>query len=165
MPRKGQTKLTPEVHTAIVASIRRGAYLGTAAEVAGIAYETLIAWRKKGREDLEAGGRRSRSPFAALERDVSRGMAEVEEACVSSVLRIGQNQNQWTAFAWFLERTRPHKFGRAALETTAADGFGPMAMSVEDQATLVAQTTVKLQAIQQAERLALPQAHEVIELD
>ena len=165
MPRKGQTKLTPEVHASIVASVRRGAYLGTAAQYAGIAHETLIAWRRKGREDLDKGGRAARSPFALLELDVTRGMAEVEEACVSSILAIGNGQKQWAAFAWYLERTRPHRFGRTAMETHAADGIGPLAMSADEQASIVEQTTEKLRAIQSAERLALPQAHETIELE
>ena len=154
MPRE---KLTTDTHSIIINALRRGAYLNTAAQRAGITAKTIEQWRKRGAEDLASNNRRRQtSPYAMFESDVQSAQAEIEVACVQHILRIGQNQNQWKAIAWYLERTRPHKYGRASLEMAAADGRGPLVMEPDTHDTLVRQVEAKLAAIRHAERMLIP---------
>ncbi len=158
-------KLTPEVHEILLGSIRRGAYLSTACDHAGISTPTLDEWRKRGAADTEAGGRRANTIYAKLHRDLQRAVAEVEELCTGAILHIGRTQKQWTAFAWWLERRYPHRWGRASIEADGANGLGPLAMRPEDQAVLVERTEQTLVQIREAERLALPAARDVVILE
>ena len=45
------TKLTPAVHDAIVASVRNGAHIETAAEAAGLNASTVWAWIRRADDD------------------------------------------------------------------------------------------------------------------
>lgn len=92
--------LTPAMQARICASVRSGNWLETAAQMGGIDRDTLFAWKRKGKEDLEAG--RPNSIYGQFVNAVARAEAEAEAASVLRVLIA--SQKDWRAAAWYLER-------------------------------------------------------------
>lgn len=127
MPKKRahKSKLTPELQERLVAFLRAGNYVETAAACAGIHKDTFYEWCKKGRKGEE--------PFAAFVEVVDKAIAESE---ARDVALIGKAATvNWQAAAWRLERKMPHKWGRHERhELTGANG-GPIEMHSLDDIT------------------------------
>lgn len=99
------TKLTPELHAVIVASIEGGNYAETAAALAGIHRDTFYGWMER--------GRRGEQPFADFSDAVTRARAKAEADAVETV-RAGMADPKTGAerAQWYLERTAPDRFAR-----------------------------------------------------
>lgn len=123
--RAHKSKLTPELQERLVAFLRAGNYVETAAACAGIHKDTFYEWCKKGRKGEE--------PFAAFVEAVDKAIAESE---ARDVALIGKAATvNWQAAAWRLERKMPHKWGRHERhELTGANG-GPIEMHSLDDIT------------------------------
>jgi hypothetical protein len=121
VPRKGQTKLTPELSARICAFLRAGNYLETAAVCARISKSQLFEW-------LRAGGKpHAQEPFRTFAAEVEAAQAEAE---ARDVARIGEAaEKDWKAAAWRLERRNPNRWSRR-VELTGADG-GAVKMELE----------------------------------
>lgn len=92
--RAHKSKLTPELQERLVAFLRAGNYVETAAACAGIHKDTFYEWCKKGRKGEE--------PFAAFVEAVDKAIAESE---ARDVALIGKAATvNWQAAAWRLER-------------------------------------------------------------
>lgn len=90
------TVLTPEVQATILDALRRGNYLSTACEVAGIAYRTLLYWKDQER-------------FA----DFFTSIKKYERISEASALEdLSRGNPGWQARAWFLERRFPNRWAR-----------------------------------------------------
>ena len=102
--RKGRpTKLTRNVHEAIVESVRNGNYIETAARAAGIHPDTLRNWRARGEE----GGRRN-APFIEFFGALTRAEAEAEERAVKA---LGDAfADDWRAASEYLRRRHPDRW-------------------------------------------------------
>lgn len=105
----GKTKLTPAVHDAIIASVRNGNYLGTAAFAAGISRSAVSGWKRKAESGIQ--------PYAGLFDDLENVSALAE---AESVAEIRANPD-WRAKAWWLERGPSREAWRADAGSTAAD--------------------------------------------
>lgn len=102
------TQLTPEVHKRIVAMLRAGNYLETAASAAGITSKTLRIWLR--------WGKMGREPFRQFATDVDVAVGESQALMVQQVRSWGQRD--WRANGWLLERRFPDLFG-ARLQVTS----------------------------------------------
>ena len=100
MPRL--TKLTPALSARIALAIRVGNYLETAASLNGICEATLHNWL--------ARGRKGRPPYVAFLVAVEKARSAAEADALKEIK--GAMRENWQAAAWYLERTRPDRWGR-----------------------------------------------------
>ena len=96
------TKLTPGLSAAIVKAIRAGNYPEVAAESEGVSGASYYLWMKRG----EAG----EAPFSEFFESVTRAKARAERRMVHLVRTAAINDAH--AAQWFLERSRPDRWGR-----------------------------------------------------
>ena len=132
MPTGRPTKLTAAVQAAILRAVAGGVPYVRAAALADVDHSTATLWRRRG----EGRSDRSAAPlYVAFVTALKKAEAEDE---ARRVLRIGQaaqggaviyrktttyedgrmvveekhTQPEWTADAWYLERSRPDEWGR-----------------------------------------------------
>lgn len=98
------TKLTPEVVEKIVAAIRAGSYVETAASYAGVSKSSLYEWLKKGATEKDG-------PFREFSIAVEQAMAHADVRDISVIAAAAQ-KGVWQAAAWRLERKHPDQWGR-----------------------------------------------------
>lgn len=103
-------RLTREVHATIVKHLRAGAFKRHAAEAAGVSYEALKDWLKRGSK----GEKRFTEFFV----DVRQAEAEDAIRNQAAITRAALVDRDWRAAAWSLERKYPDLYGR----NTAAIG-------------------------------------------
>lgn len=152
-PRGSRSKLTPEVLEALAKAKRLGVPDNHACRMVNVHQATLYAWLQQGKEHREQG---KKSPYRELSerfekavgertaesllriRNAANGGAVVERTTVTVTHADGTTtttskekvaQPQWTADAWFLERTDPVNFAqKVRTELTGANG-GPVQVS------------------------------------
>lgn len=111
--RGAREKYTPERVERIISAIRMGATQRLAASYAGVTEDTIIAWRKRHPDFLDA--------FKVAEGEASVGWLKVIENAA--------NEGTWQAAAWKLERRYPDEYGRQSVSVTGANG-GPVNVNV-----------------------------------
>jgi len=115
-----RTKLTPEVHAAIVAYMRAGAFAWVAAEAAGIDKSTLYRW-------MDRGAREASGSYHDFAEDVRQAQAQ---ARVTAEVQVRQEQ----PLAWLRYgpgRARPDAPGWTdSMEITGTDS-GPIQITFE----------------------------------
>jgi len=126
--------MTKEKADTIVDLLRRGNYITQAAAYVGITPNTILVWRNKGKELLEAqeAGRElddTEQLFADFYLETEKARAEAEVRAVE-VIR-GAMGNQWQAAAWFLERTNNRDWGRTVKAEVTGEGGGPVQVDTE----------------------------------
>lgn len=133
------TKFTPEVREKILQAIRASSPLETAAQFAGIVYDTLNNWHK--RAEKEKVGE-----YSEFFKDVKKARAESDVRHVANIVKAAQGgaliserttqkkdgsvetvrtyaRPEWTASAWILERSDPSKWAKPErIELTGAEG-------------------------------------------
>jgi hypothetical protein len=87
-------------------AVEAGNYVETAAELAGIAKQTLYNWSKRA-DDRE-------EPFLTLMDAVKRASARAEAAEVAKVRAAGNDPRFWAASMTYLERRHPDRWARRA---------------------------------------------------
>ena len=100
-----RSAMTPEVVNAIYEAIRLGLSYQRAADLAGISRSTLYSWIEKGK--IAQSGQYKRF-FDGLQ----KSKAEGEKNLVEIVQRAAEEDRQWTAAAWILERRHRDRWGR-----------------------------------------------------
>jgi len=115
---------------AIVEFLRRGLYARDAAKLAGVGETTFHDWIARGEEYAETPIEEvpeSERIYAAFSASVEKARAEAVKVALDQI-RSAASGGVWQAAAWFLERTRPHDYGRIERrEITGADG-GPITL-------------------------------------
>lgn len=115
-------KLTPELQSKIVAFIRAGGYIETAAAAAGISKVTFYEWLKRG-----AG--QAKGSYRDFANAVEKAAAESEMADVARINKAAQD-GVWQAAAWRLERKYPERWGRKERgQDGPAGGDAPIPLS------------------------------------
>ena len=98
------SKLTESRMEKLIEALRAGAYRIDACRAAGIHYNTLLAWEKKG-EAQEKG------EFSEFLDALRKAEAEAVITNVGVITRAAQD-GDWRAAAWFLEHKYPDKWAR-----------------------------------------------------
>lgn len=101
--------MTPHVHTTIVEHVRLGAYKTHAAQAAGVSYDAVADWIKRGFNTGE-------EPYHTFAVEITRALAEDairNQAAISKAAASGD----WKAAAWNLERKHPKLYGLGLRET------------------------------------------------
>ena len=99
-------KFTPTTRKIILKSLEQGTSKRCAAAVAGITAGTLYHWIKKGKEEQKG-----------IYKDFKKAVEIAEEAAEAMHLQTitdAAKKGSWQASAWFLERTKPERYGRWA---------------------------------------------------
>jgi hypothetical protein len=121
---KGKTE-TLTVAELIVRAIRIGAYKAQAAEAAGISEAVLYKWINRGEDALAVAVEQTEDedtlplsvvpdkekPYVEFVESVKRAEASAEVWHLGNIRRHAEKQ--WTASAWYLERTKRDRYGRA----------------------------------------------------
>jgi hypothetical protein len=125
------SKLNNKVRDKIVSAIRRGAYIETAAAVAGIHKTTFYDWLKRGNEILDyldQATEEQQPTISAHDADCAKFAYEVEKAIAESelsdieVVNAAAEDGQWQAAAWKLERKHHQRWGRKVAVTDNEGG-------------------------------------------
>lgn len=90
------SKYTPIRTEAILTALRAGNTRTNSAAYAGVDYDTMLRWMAR---------------YAEFRGAVEKAEADAEAAAVGQVRKAMQD-GVWTAGAWWLERRRPHDWGR-----------------------------------------------------
>lgn len=125
------TLLDNEMQSQIVAAIQRGAYIETAAALAGIHKSTFYDWLKIGRETLKACAEAHedqqpaitphQAACANLADAIEKAMAQSEVRDIKAIDDAAQ-AGQWQAAAWKLERKHHQRWGRKVALTDEKGG-------------------------------------------
>ena len=122
------TKLTDELQDALVEKLREGNYIETACALVGITDRTYYRWIERAEDELERVAKnprrriqKSEEPFIQFRQAVKKARAEAESEAVTAIRQEGKKT--WTAYAWWLERSFPDRWGRKDRhEHTGPDG-------------------------------------------
>lgn len=110
MPGGRPTKLTPEVELVILDAIEKGNYRATAAALAGVHRNTLLAWERWGEEGKE--------PYAEFVCAVQRAEARAESELLE---RVKIADPGWQGSAWLLERRWAHRWSQRVRTVVAEE--------------------------------------------
>ena len=135
--------LNQDVQTKIVAAIQRGAYIETAAALAGIPKSTFYDWLKRGKQirSMLAEAHENEQPaITAHDVNCAHFSDAIEKAVAHSEIRDLQaiddaaQNGQWQAAAWKLERKHHARWGRKVAVTDNEGGnfFAGMAKAWAD---------------------------------
>ena len=97
-----RTKFTKQTRERLLELLALGASKKAACESAGISYELLRRWERKG----EAG----EGPFVGFVASLKKANCEAYQKALASIVKAGEKQ--WQASAWFLERRYPDEFSK-----------------------------------------------------
>jgi hypothetical protein len=100
------TKLDHARAAAIVADVAAGNFQKTAALANGISYKTYKEWMRRGASGDPADG-----IYRSFRASVKMALAAAERDAVAKIQKAAAD-GQWQAVAWYLERTKPRRFGR-----------------------------------------------------
>ena len=91
----------------LLANIRNGMAKKIACIAAGISTSTYYAWVKQGKEDEKQG-------VDSLQRQLHEALPQAEALSELEYLKIikAAKRKDWRACAWYLERSRPERYGR-----------------------------------------------------
>jgi len=115
------SKLTQEVQDRVVAALRGGNYMETAARYAGIDESTLHRWIAKGKEDDAS------EPYQEFCKAVEKARAEAEVRNLH-LIQNAASGGTWQAAAWFLERSFPGRWGRREKVEHSGPEGGPITL-------------------------------------
>ena len=112
------TKLTEERQGELCRYLRDGNAISTACALVGIGESTYHAWRERGTAELErvkeghvnCRVRKDERPFVEFLEATTRARAKGEQQHVKNI--VTKSEEDWRASAWFLERSRPERWGK-----------------------------------------------------
>ena len=117
------TVLNRAMLEAVVDLLKRGNYITTTAKAVGISPVTIGAWVKKGHDlaELDRELDETEQLFVEFSVEVEKARAFAEIQHVENIRQA--SRENWTASAWWLERTNPKEWGKVQrTEITGADG-------------------------------------------
>lgn len=118
------TKLNDETAKRIIAGVREGLFLTTAAALAGVDRTTVRDWLARGEAESPPDEDQRYVDFALAYREAE---AQAVQRAVRAV-RKGKDKTKARGMAWWLERSHPTMYGRRIVqEHVGADG-GPINM-------------------------------------
>lgn len=124
----------PEIINRLLEALRSGNFIDDACQYAGIAESTYYSWMDRGRRErarINAGEKpeTAEAPWLELFDKVQQARSEAVVRNVHLIQRAASD-GTWQAAAWFLERTRPDKFGRRIATEVSGPNGGPVEVDV-----------------------------------
>jgi hypothetical protein len=112
-PRTGRPSDLSDIKTValFLSELESGVHLEPAAELAGLAPNTVRNWIKRG-EAEEIASQGTDSPYQSFCRAVKRCRANAESRVTKNILKASEEPRFWAAGATYLERTYPDRWGR-----------------------------------------------------
>ncbi len=116
-----KTKLTPELQQKAVQLIAAGNYVSVACQYLGVSESTWYRWMEEG-EKAKSGKKRE------FWESIKKAESAAEMRAVNGIIQAGSKN--WQAYAWYLERKFPDRWGKrqkidAQMEHSGPDG-GPI---------------------------------------
>lgn len=101
---------------ALIKALTYGNYMDTACKLSGVSTTTVYRWLNEGTEEetrINAGGEPDpdRATYVEIMHAIEKARSEAEARNVANIQKAAQD-GTWQASAWWLERTRPQKWGR-----------------------------------------------------
>jgi hypothetical protein len=109
------SKLTESRMEKLIEALRSGSYRIDACRAAGVHYNTLLAWEKKGES-------RTSGEYVEFLEALRRAEAEAVVSSVEVITKAATD-GDWRAAAWFLEHKYPNNWAR--LDKRAVEDFTP----------------------------------------
>jgi hypothetical protein len=94
-----------------LSELEAGVHFEPAAELAGLAPNTVRNWLKRGEREI-GSGQPTDSPYSSFYRAVKRCRANAESRVTKNILKASELPQYWAAGATYLERTYPDRWGR-----------------------------------------------------
>jgi hypothetical protein len=95
----------------LLEAVHDGNYIETAAELAGLAKQTVYEWIKRGEAN--------ETPYAAFANALKRASARAEAAEIKKVRDAGNDPRFWAASMTYLERRHPDRWARRSDDSSA----------------------------------------------
>ena len=102
--RRKPTKLTPQVHKAILDGVGKGMPIARMCSLLRITRSSYYEWLRRGRDGEE--------PYAALVEDLEHVEAELEKRLIGVVMEAAIEGKNWIPAMTILERKWPENYGR-----------------------------------------------------
>ena len=136
-PKGRKPMLNPELAETIAGYVRVGVYIEEACGAAGIGRGSFYNWLERGRAERERmklmdteEPKPSEKMYLDFLNMMERAYDEATLRKVAVITKSAEN-GDWRAASWWLERTRPQKYGlKAQVEHTGEDGE-PIRVQVE----------------------------------
>lgn len=109
----GKPIISEAIAAKLVASLREGNYVPTAAKAAGISRSVFYKWLARGKSNAPED-----KPYRELRERVEHARAEGEAALVARI--ANRATADWRAAAWILERQYPERWGRVSVNARGA---------------------------------------------
>jgi hypothetical protein len=108
MTRRPPKSYSKQLHKLLVAKVRGGHTKTLAFRAAGVHPDTVWDWLRLGRERPD-----EYPQYAQLQADLDKAKAEAETDALDRIQAAAKaDHRNWTADAWYLERTNPKEFAK-----------------------------------------------------
>lgn len=129
----------------LLRALRFGNYMDAACAAAGVGVTTVYRWINEGQDEaqrIETGGKPNphKAGYVEIMEAIERARGEAEARNVAVIQKAAQD-GTWQASAWWLERSRPQKWGRFTRTEIHGPNEGPLQVNVtsNDLETLIEQ--------------------------
>lgn len=129
----------------LLTALRYGNYMDAACAAAGVGVTTVYRWINEGQDESQriASGEEPnphKANYVEIMEAIQKARGEAEARNVAVIQKAAQD-GTWQASAWWLERSRPQKWGRYTRTEISGPNEGPLQMNVtsDDLENLIAQ--------------------------
>jgi hypothetical protein len=143
------TRLTKDLQKRIIALVAAGNFASVAASAVGVPVETYYRWLRWGTMsdgELAARFERPSETMKATCRAFAEAIRTASSVAETDAIGAIVTDPAWQARAWYLERTRPDRYGRherTRVELTG-EGGGPVALGVQLDSASIAKAIAVL---------------------
>ncbi len=125
------TKLTPERMKRLTDLIKAGNYIETACCAVGLGHSTYYMWKERGDKERLEGKKTIYTEFLDT---VQRAESEAEALSITTITKAEQ-EGDWKAAAWKLERKNPDKWGRLDRQKINQEHSGEIKITINKKVT------------------------------
>jgi hypothetical protein len=135
-PGRKPPKVTDQKVQDLIKALEYGNYMDVACKIAGVGVTSVYRWLNEGAEEANriAAGLEpdsDRATYIEVMQAIEKARSEAEARNVAIIQRTAQ-EGTWQAAAWWLERTRPNKWGRYVRTEATAPEDTSVEMTVND---------------------------------
>lgn len=121
----------------LLKALRYGNYMDAACAAAGVGVTTVYRWINEGQDEAQriAAGEQPnphKATYVEILEGIEKARGEAEARNVAVIQKAAQD-GTWQASAWWLERSRPQKWGRFTRTEVTGPNDGPLQMNVTSE--------------------------------